>query len=136
MRKHATRCLIYGAIALAGAVSLAQVSSNPFMPYQQPKSYSDYYKENLQSYARPPASAKQYTVDKYFYHNPTISPYLNLTRSADAYTNNYFRYVKPELDRRATSGAATMSPPRPVAPTGGQYYNHWYGGRAAMGLSP
>lgn len=134
MAPHRSRGLsVVGGIAISMVV-LGQVSTSPFTPYQTPKSYSDYYRQNVQTYWRPPASSKQYLTDTYFYHRPTVSPYLNLTRSSDNFTNNYYRYVRPEIERRAAATSAGAPQPAPVAPAGGQYYNHWYSGRSALGL--
>lgn len=107
----------------------------------QPKSYSDYYSKSLQNYRRPPVSPQQYTIDRYYYHNPAVSPYSNLMRPSWQYTNNYFRYVRPEQQRREAQMIKQNSP-RPPTTGGGvsgsmsvsPYHNHWYGGRSAMGL--
>jgi len=67
-------------------------------------SYSDYYSQQLRNYRRPPQSARQYTIDNYFYQNPAVSPYSNLMRRGDSYVNNYYQYVLPEQQRRAAAG--------------------------------
>ena len=67
-----------------------------------PQSYSDYYSNSLKTYQRPPVNAQDYTIQKYFYQRPTLSPYLNLTRRPSTVgPGNYFQYVLPEVERRA-----------------------------------
>lgn len=89
-----------------------------------PKSYSDYYNSSLKTYKRPPGTARDYTANKYFYHRPTISPYLNLTRRQSAVgQDNYHQYVVPELERRAK----TTPPTTGLKSTTSPYYNQMYG---------
>ncbi len=109
-----------------------------------PRTYSDYYAQQLHAYHQPSIDLGRYTFDKYFYHNPAVSPYLNLLRPSGSYVNNYFQYVLPEEQRRQQVMTRMDEPLR----TGGRsigigggtlpgpYYNHWYGGRQALGLSP
>lgn len=129
--------------------ALGQLSNN--------KSYSDYYSKNLSTYHRPSNSPAQYTFDKYFYNRPSVSPYSNLNRRTNGYTNSYQAYVVPEKKRRLESAISEISPqrrqqyktqiegvqrsmglstppPRASNPQG-QYQNHWYGGRQRLGLS-
>ena len=94
--------------ALAASTALSQI-----MPYQTPsmtspapnpapKNYTDYYMKNLQRYHRPQANVRDYTIDKYYLHNQNLSPYLNLGRRSRGQTlNNYYRYVRPEMERRS-----------------------------------
>ncbi len=87
----------------------------PFVPNATglpQKSYTDYYMESVQSYKRPPVNVRDYTIDKYYYHNPNLSPYLNLTRWRGVNSiNNYYHYVLPEVNRRSSG-------PRPTGPAG------------------
>jgi hypothetical protein len=80
-----------------------------------------------------------YTIDKYYYHDPKLSPYLNLTRPASPYTNRYYAYVEPELQRRQRAQAAQevrrvpMPTYQSIPNYGGvtkksPYYDHWYNG--------
>ncbi len=113
----------------------------PYKPYvpstpTSSQSYSDYYSSQLKKYRRPPVSATQYTIDKHFYHRPTLSPYLNLTRGSGAYTSNYHSYVRPELQRRANATTTpTTGKPIQTTPTS-PYFNKYYNGRAKLGLQP
>jgi hypothetical protein len=89
--------------------------------------------------------------NKYYYHRPSVSPYLNLDRPTVAGTTAYHTWVRPEQQRRQQQaqkqsayiaarkqqtgfsgisyGAAgrlnlgATPKPRPNA-----YYNQWYGG--------
>jgi hypothetical protein len=80
--------------------------------------------QSVQQYKRPQASARNYIIDKYYYHNPNISPYLNLTRWSGANSiNNYYRYVLPEVERRAAApqrpGTGAFSSPTQSYPITG-----------------
>lgn len=67
-----------------------------------PRSYADYHHQQVGSY-RTLVNPRRYTVDRYFYHSRSLSPYLNLARRTGPSVNKYYHYVKPELDRRATA---------------------------------
>ncbi|HEY6564814.1 MAG TPA: hypothetical protein VIY86_09985 [Pirellulaceae bacterium] len=123
-----TGCLLHG-------VSWCQYYGTPPAGYRPPygptpyQPYSSYYQQQWQTYHRPSSSPQNYTIDRYFYHRPTISPYLNLARRSGPYVNNYYAYVKPEVERRNQ----TMRPPslpgvpgtlKPSEPS--PYYGHWY----------
>ena len=76
-----------------------------------PKNYSDYYtRDTSRTYKRPPTDVRQYTFDKYYYHNPNISPYLNLARH-NRYGNNYYQRVLPEQQRREAANYPARSKP-------------------------
>ena len=88
--------------------------------------------------------------NKYFYHNPSVSPYLNLDRPTIGGTTAYHTWVRPEQQRRerqaqqqsayiasrkqqtgytgmsygATGKIGRGAPPR-AKPNA--YYNQWYG---------
>jgi hypothetical protein len=111
------------AITSALIVGVVQPAGSQLPPYppsaeqlsQAPKSYSDYYAEQLSRSHRPTANVYNYTIDRYFYHRPTLSPYLNLTRrTSPDNLNNYYRYVLPEVQRRAAAGSP---PPRTTVAT-------------------
>jgi hypothetical protein len=115
-----TRCLLYCVLTVCvfcTSNASAQFDYRPTIPprpqYSMPKSYSGYLANQRQNYHRPSASREQYTVDRYFYHSPNISPYLNLARGprlgGGGYVNNYYAYVRPEIARR--SQAAFMQSP-------------------------
>jgi hypothetical protein len=70
----------------------------------QYKSYSDYYQTNRTATPTASLSVNRYLYDKYFYHRPTVSPYLSAevlggTQFGTAYTTT----VLPEIQRREAS---------------------------------
>jgi hypothetical protein len=83
-----------------------------------PQSYADFFNEQVRNYQPPPTNAQDYIINRYFYHSPTLSPYLNLTRrgSTDALIN-YYRYVRPEIARRQQQSTSTGRTARSVAPS-------------------
>jgi len=98
--------------------------------------YSDYYRSSYKRTANPRAAINpaRYTVDRMYYHNPAISPYLNLTRPSSSYRPNYFTYVKPEENRRQRAAERQLQRSPGVVPStgtvnrqGSAYQNHWYG---------
>ncbi len=145
--------LLFGT-ALGQYSGLPTPVTSPTPVYQQHQSYSDYYSEQLQSYNRPPVNVRQYTIDKYFYHRPTLSPYLNLTRNTGRNSlNNYYRYVIPEVDRRnqaahvpLLTGPSMNAPPMPTTPpanpghlpVANPYFNQYYnfGGGTLGSMTP
>jgi len=110
------------------------------------QSYSDYYLSNVQRQATiygvrgGATNPRKYIVDKYYYHNPAISPYLNLARPRSSPTSNYFSYTVPEQQRRQAAAvkaeqARRNSASRASRPTStSSYYNQFYGGRQMIGL--
>jgi hypothetical protein len=103
-------CLIAVAFAVAW-VAPAQPQYEP----SPPKNYANYYSQHLQQYHRPPVDPRDYRFDKYYYHNPNISPYLNLVRH-NQYGNNYYQRVLPEVERRAVANAPERSKPVYTSP--------------------
>ena len=61
------------------------------------------------AYGGGPVSSNRYLYDKYFYHRPTVSPYLNLERPDTLSGTAYQAYVRPEAQRRAQSSATTKA---------------------------
>jgi hypothetical protein len=107
----------------------------------QSTAYSDFYRKQVQQpRTSPNVSASQYTYNRYYYQSPAVSPYTNLMRPGNQYVNNYYQYVRPEQQRRATGtgGGSTTAGVRkfPVAPApaSNPYLNRYYGGRQALGL--
>lgn len=107
--------------------------------YRPPQSYKDYYHEQITEVHAPPRSTVNYTIDKYYYHNPAVSPYLNLVRPTSGNVPRYQTYVQPELERRNAAKAAQAVRPLPAYQSipnfGGPapkkaapYHDHWYGG--------
>lgn len=95
----------------------------------KPKSYSDYYREQRQQTHTGYMTPRQYTYNKYFYHNPAISPYSNLMRPASPYVPKYQTYVQPEIQRRSAAAQNYAPSPgslQPRAPIGNQYHNKYY----------
>ena len=133
------------------AIVTAASSGRPVAAqYGLPRSYSNSYSNKVQAYKRPSVNPARNTFNKYFYHNQAISPYSNLMRRSGSTTSNYYKYVKPELNRRSqlsnppprsfgTSGTLsptirTSVPQRSVPRTTSSYYGHYYGGRQRLGL--
>lgn len=88
-------------------------------------SYAQYYNQTLAQNHQAPVILRDYTIDRYFYHRDTISPYLNLTRfSGRGNVNNYYRYVRPEIQRRES--AVVTAAPKPTNFTANPYFNHFY----------
>ena len=135
MKRHALAIVIVvGALATSSGVSQIMPYETPSMvsssPNPKPKSYTDYYMRNLQRYHQPQANVRNYTIDKYYLHNPNVSPYSMLTRRGGiSNLNNYYRYVRPELERRSqlnplagpgVVGMVNKAPaPAPVGPPPG-----------------
>jgi hypothetical protein len=101
--------------------------------------------------------SSRYLYDKYFYHRPSVSPYINLARPDTMSGTSYQAYVRPEQQRRAAqyqaqsaqidqlkrygqvggihnpavnyrgSLSAGFRPPSQPSSTPSAYYNHWYG---------
>jgi hypothetical protein len=69
------------------------------------QSYSDYYRNTLRQTGGGlgTASSSRYLYDKYYYHRPTVSPYMNLNRPDPLGSTSYQAYVRPELQRRETA---------------------------------
>lgn len=108
---------------------LSSVGSRPGGGYAPPKTYSDYYSANLKQHHRTGMSARDYTIEKHFYHRPTVSPYLNLTRRPSSTgLGNYQTYVRPELNRRSAASAANRAK-RPPSAKFSPYYDKMYGSR-------
>jgi hypothetical protein len=102
---------------------------------QAPGGYGAYFQQKAitaPSGGSAPSSGR-YLYDKYFYHRPTVSPYLNVFRPDTPTSTSYHAYVRPEIQRRASaSNNATSSvwnkPLHAARPTPSAYHNHWYGG--------
>lgn len=75
--------------------------------------YTSFYLRHLEQFRRPPVNINDYIFDKYFFYNPNVSPYLNLTRR-NIYGNNYYQRVLPERARREVANAPR---PKPVFST-------------------
>lgn len=80
----------------------------PYQPYG-PKNYTDYYMKHVENFNRPAANVRNYTIDKYYLHNPNVSPYSMLGRF-NPYGNNYYNYTLPEQQRRAVANAPRTKP--------------------------
>lgn len=126
------RTFIVRAICILGA---AIVISPATAQYQPPPTYSDYYRDQYKTTRLPPKTTYNYTIDKYYYHNENLSPYLNLTRRASPYTPKYQTFVQPEVQRRERQQQAARQRPtyQSIPNLGGpaprsQYHDHWYGG--------
>lgn len=67
------------------------------------QSYGQYYQQQFKSTGGSGLGlqgSNRYLYDKYFYHNPAVSPYLSAVRGGDMSGTAYYTSVKPELERR------------------------------------
>ncbi len=125
--------LTWGALMASIATAQMGLTSPP-----RPSSYSTYFDSQVRQFHRPPASSAQYTIDKFFYHNPDVSPYLNLLRTgrtgASSAMNNYYAFVLPEIQRRDAAQQSFTPQYMPPAPRPSTlrsvpnklYYNKFY----------
>ena len=75
---------------------------------QAPGGYGQYFqKKAISAPYGGVGSNSRYLYDKYFYHRPTVSPYINVFRPDTEVGTSYHAYVRPELQRREASAAAT-----------------------------
>lgn len=125
MTSHDRSATRVASLILLLAVALSVTGSTKGQPFSGP-SYTSIYGENYSQTARPRMNPRTYTYNRYFYHNPDISPYLNLARPTSGYTNPYRAYVQPELNRRRDQQPASPFNPPPAA-SRSPYHNHWYG---------
>jgi hypothetical protein len=141
--------LLYSAAWLVVAVNVEAASG---------QGYGQYFSQNFNKYGGQlgTQSNSRYLYDKYFYHRPTVSPYLNVFRPDTMSGTSYQAYVRPEQQRREAMTMAQSSYiaerkiqgnvgdtrfPGAVSGLGGgtiyktpqrsatpsAYYNHWYG---------
>lgn len=87
--------------SLLGALFATLLECEVSAQFQQPTSYSNYYRQQYELTHAPPKSAVNYTINNVYYHNKNISPYLNLVRPSSSYVPRYQAFVQPELERRA-----------------------------------
>lgn len=73
-----------------------------------PQSYGQYYGSNV---AKTPSmiSPTHYLYNKYFYHSPSVSPYINLDRRSSQSGDAYSTWVRPELARRQNATQTAWS---------------------------
>jgi hypothetical protein len=67
------------------------------------QSYGQYYQQQFKQTGGGglgSENSNRYLYDKYFYHRPTVSPYLSAVRGGDMSGTAYYTSVKPELERR------------------------------------
>ena len=117
-------------LAIVGWVALSwwpkDSCAQNYLP-PRPQTYTEYYNKQLKTYHRPPTDVRNYTIDKYFYHRPTLSPYLNLGRRTGPNTlNNYYKYVRPEVQRRSQGFAPSSTPRVPNSFNSNPYFNQVY----------
>jgi hypothetical protein len=155
--KHTLRQLArYSVAVLATVAWLCALSASAGAQ----QGYGNYYGQTFkQSGGQLGAqSTSRYLYDKYFYHSPAVSPYVNIDRLDTMGGTAYQAYVRPEQERREAtmraqanyidarkregkvgdtrypgatfggSGTAIMKPVARQPKTPSHYYNHWYGG--------
>lgn len=117
------------AAALFSAGIVATAGAQTGMP--KPQSYTDFYKQQRQQTHTTYMTPRQYTYNKYFYHNPAISPYSNLMRPTGQYTPKYQTYVRPEQQRRAAQAQPQLVQqpslrPAPQSQKSSPYYSKYF----------
>jgi len=71
------------------------------------QSYGQYYQQEFKKTGGLGLqSSNKYLYDKYFYHNPAVSPYLSAVRGGDLSGTAYYASVRPELQRREANAKA------------------------------
>lgn len=97
VRRRARALLLVG-MAVGTMACLTAVS----LEASAQQSYSDYYRSSLPKTGGGlgTENSNRYLYDKYFYHNPAVSPYMNLERRDTLGGTSYQAYVRPEQQRR------------------------------------
>lgn len=89
-------------------VAVASVSGSACA--QAPGGYGEYFqKKAVSAPYGGVASSSRYLYDKYFYHRPTVSPYMNVFRPDPEVGTSYQAYVRPEMQRREASATASRA---------------------------
>jgi len=94
-------------IALGLLIAALQTAWSASALAQQ--SYSQYYQQQFKQTGGGGlglGNSNRYLYDKYFYHNPAVSPYLSAVRGGDMSGTAYYASVRPELERREASAKA------------------------------
>jgi hypothetical protein len=91
-------------MAIAAA---SMVGASALRAQTTPQNYGTYYNRHAVQGTRTNVDA--YLYDKYFYRQPAVSPYVNLSRRGGISGNAYSTYVLPELQRRQQSEASMRS---------------------------
>jgi len=92
----------------AMAIAVASLADAPALLAQTtPQNYGNYYNRHAAQGTRTNVDA--YLYDKYFYRQPAVSPYVNLSRRGGMGGDSYTNYVLPELQRRQQSEASMRS---------------------------
>lgn len=107
------RFLIVGiaAVAIGNAAGTARAQWDPVG-----SSYANLYTWQLGTSGQP-LDKNTYLWDRYYYNNPNVSPYLNLSRIQPYGGTDYFTYVQPLEQQRQRQ--ASMSAGGPTA--GGRF---------------
>jgi hypothetical protein len=92
--------------AIAISISLVAAADTAA---QAPMGYGQYFQQHATNYGSGPPSTTRYLYDKYFYQRPTVSPYMNVFRPDTARGTSYQTFVRPELERRDASAAASSA---------------------------
>lgn len=85
---------------VTGSCLLVALVFGSYAQSQKSGMYGDYYQRTVGGrHARDPGTTR-FLYDKYFYHNPSISPYVSAIRGGSQYGPAYYTSVQPELARR------------------------------------
>jgi hypothetical protein len=121
---------VLGLLAVGLVAAVAQRICAQVLPSG---SYESIYNQELAKRTQPMVNPGLYTYDRYFYHDPAISPYENLLRRGTIGGANYQLYVRPEEEARAAAEARIPTLNTGVGGYEGDryasfYQNHFYGG--------
>ncbi|MGD9634958.1 MAG: hypothetical protein AB7G28_24745 [Pirellulales bacterium] len=89
-----TRTALFCAASAAALLSAGNAAAQ--------QGYGSYYGQNVtQTHGQlGTQSTARYLYDEYFYHRPSVSPYMNINRIDTMDGAAYQAYVRPELERR------------------------------------
>ena len=142
------------------AVCTIQAVRGQYYRAHKPRSYTDYYNDSLRHMQAPQTTPRYQMNPSNYFARPAPSNYNLMQRNApNVYYQQFVRPVTPNTtaattpSRTTTSGTTTAksstatsrtstagttyrgTPQKPKAGAT-NYYHHFYGGRAALGLPP
>jgi len=97
-----SRLLVSFGLSIAGLLLAVAV------PAAAQQNYGQYYQQEFKKSGGGlgTGNSNRYLYDKYFYHRPTVSPYLSAVRGGDMSGTAYYASVRPELQRREANAKA------------------------------
>jgi hypothetical protein len=104
LHPDAFKAAVTGLLLLAAWIGLGLSATA-----QAQQNYGQYYQKELKKTGGGGmglGNSNRYLYDKYFYHNPSVSPYLSAVRGGNLSGTSYYANVKPELERRRANERA------------------------------